>query len=100
MSTSPVKLSVKVVPGASRTEIAGWLGESLKLRVSAPPERGKANLAVETLMCDALGLPSGSVRVISGGTSPRKTLEIHGMRHADIVNRLSKQLDLPLTSNR
>jgi uncharacterized protein len=58
------KLKVKVVPGASRTDIAGWLGDSLKVRVSEPPEKGRANAAVEALLCKAMNLPSGSVRVV------------------------------------
>ena len=41
-----MELEVKVVPGASRSEVTGWLGDSLKIRVAAPPERGKANAAV------------------------------------------------------
>ena len=48
--SSPVtRLTVKVVPGASSSAIAGWLGDSLRMRLSAAPERGKANAAVEKL---------------------------------------------------
>jgi uncharacterized protein (TIGR00251 family) len=85
-----VKLPVKVVPGASRNEIVGWLGDSLKVRVSAPPERGKANAAVEALICDALDLPKDSVRVVSGKTSPHKLLEISGQTQSAILERLEK----------
>ena len=92
MIDSLVKLPVKVVPGAARSEISGWLGSSLKVRVTAAPERGKANAAVEALICDALGLPSGSVRVVSGATSPRKLVEIAGLPKAEILDRLEKTL--------
>lgn len=85
-----VKLSVKVVPGASRTGIAGWLGDALKVRVSAPPERGKANAAVEATVALALGLPPGSARIVAGGQSPRKILEISGLSEQEIHRRLSK----------
>ncbi|MGH2901193.1 MAG: DUF167 domain-containing protein, partial [Solirubrobacteraceae bacterium] len=50
------RLSIKVVPGSSRDDVAGWLGETLKVRVSAPAERGRANAAAETLLADALGV--------------------------------------------
>jgi len=40
------RLSLKVVPGSSRDEIVGWLGDSLKVKVMSPPEKGHANEAV------------------------------------------------------
>ena len=83
-------MAIKVVPGASRTEIAGWLGDALKVRVSAPPERGKANAAVEALIAEALGLPAGLVRVASGPTSPRKTVQISGLSEREILRMLGK----------
>jgi uncharacterized protein (TIGR00251 family) len=88
---TPVRLEIKVVPGASKTEISGWLGERLKVRVSAPPEKGKANQAVEHEISRVLGLPVNSVQLVSGGRSPRKTLEIRGMTRAEVFKRLAKQ---------
>jgi uncharacterized protein YggU (UPF0235/DUF167 family) len=83
------RLAVKVVPGSSREGIAGWLGESLRVRVSAPPERGRANTAVEQLIAGALGLARGSVRVVAGGASPRKIVEVSGLAPAELQRRLA-----------
>ncbi len=83
------RLKVKVVPGASRTRVVGWLGDALKVRVSAPPEKGKANAAVAAVVAEALGLPAGSVAVVSGKSSPRKQLEIRGLGRQEIVRRLA-----------
>ncbi len=61
MSVNPdflTRFKLKVVPGASRSEVTGWLGDRLKVRVCAPSENGKANVAVETLVAQALNLPS------------------------------------------
>jgi uncharacterized protein (TIGR00251 family) len=77
-------LPVKVVPGASRDGIAGWLGEALKVRVCAPAERGKANAAVERLIAEALGVPERCARVVSGATSARKIIEIDGLDEAEV----------------
>lgn len=74
-----VELLVKVVPGASRTRIVGPLGEELKIQVAEPPEKGRANAAIEALLAATLGLPKGSVRVISGQTNPHKTVRIDGI---------------------
>jgi uncharacterized protein (TIGR00251 family) len=78
------------VPGSSRDCIAGWLNETLKVRVTAPAERGKANSALESTLADALGIAADSVRVIRGKSSPRKVVEIVGLSEAEVYRRLSK----------
>jgi len=85
-----VKLAIKVVPGSSREGIAGWLGETLKVRVSAPAEGGKANAAVERVVSAALGLPKAKARIVAGNTSPRKVIEISGLSAAEVERRLEK----------
>jgi hypothetical protein len=71
-----MRLALKVVPKASRTRIAGWVGESLKVQVSAPPERGRANEAVLDLLASVLDLPRKALRIVVGDSSPRKVVEI------------------------
>jgi uncharacterized protein (TIGR00251 family) len=85
-----VQLQVKAVPASSRNGIAGWLGDVLKVRVTAPPERGKANAAVEATIAGALGISVKSVRVIRGKTSPRKVVEILGLSEDEVHRRLSR----------
>jgi len=87
--TAPVRLPVKVVPNASRSAIAGWLGDELKIRVAQPAENNRANRAVEALLSDALGLPATSVRVVRGRSSPRKLLEIDGLTAPELRSRLA-----------
>ncbi|MGH7856770.1 MAG: DUF167 domain-containing protein, partial [Candidatus Binatia bacterium] len=70
------RLAVKVVPKSSRDRIAGWVGGALKVCVTAPPERGKANAAVAAALADALGVPPGAIRLVSGAASPRKVFEV------------------------
>ena len=89
MSNVTFKLPLKVIPGSSRNTIAGWLGNALRVRVTAPPERGKANSAVEALLSKVLGLPGGSVRIVAGGASPRKVVEIVGLSESEARRRLS-----------
>lgn len=81
-----VKLQIKVIPSSSKDCIAGWLDGTLKIKVKAPPEKGKANTAVIKLLETTLGLDKGSVTIESGQTSSRKTLEIT-CNNEDSVNK-------------
>jgi uncharacterized protein (TIGR00251 family) len=84
-----VRLLVKAVPGAKRDEIAGRLGERLKVRVAAPPEDGKANAAICALVAEALGVKTRDVRVVSGHSRAEKVLEIDGVSAEAIAGLLS-----------
>jgi uncharacterized protein (TIGR00251 family) len=79
-----VRLGVKAVPGAKRDEIVGRLGDRLKVRVSAPPEGGRANEAICELIASALGVKARSVRVVAGQSRAEKVLEIEGVREEDV----------------
>ncbi|MEY4033694.1 MAG: hypothetical protein RL492_888 [Verrucomicrobiota bacterium] len=89
MSADVARLKVKVVPGASRTEVVGRLGEALKVRVAAPPEGGKANREVVALLAAKVGLPVAAVTVVSGQASPSKVLAFQGLDAATLQARLS-----------
>jgi uncharacterized protein (TIGR00251 family) len=84
-----MKLSIKVVPGSSSDCIAGWLDGTLKVRVRANAEKGKANRAVEKLIAKELGLSTRDVRIITGGSSARKVVEVDGVPAAQVVEKLS-----------
>lgn len=68
-------LRIKVVPGA-RNEGVEWLGELLKVKVRAAPEKGRANAAVEELLAQRLALAPSSVKIVAGFGSPLKTVEL------------------------
>ena len=79
MSGVACRLKVKAVPGASRSEIVGRLGEALKVRVAAPPEGGKANREILELIAGRLGLPAADVTLVSGAASPAKVVALRGV---------------------
>lgn len=83
-----MKLAVKVSPKAARNAISGWHGEALKVSVTAAPERGKANAAVQLLLAETLGIAKSSVRLLRGETSSQKIFEISGLADAEILRRL------------
>ena len=70
------RLSVKVVPGSSRNQIVGWLGDALKIKVMAPPEKGRANEAVVETLAEKLGISTDDIEVVSGHSSTSKVIAI------------------------
>lgn len=71
-------ISIKAVPGARRDQIAGMLGDRLKVRVAAPPEGGKANDAICALIAHALGVKPRHVQIVRGHTTAEKTIAVTG----------------------
>ena len=91
-ATIAARLSLKVVPHASREALVGWMGEVLKVAVTAPPERGKANAAVEDLLARVLGIDRRRVTVVSGHTAARKIVEVVGLSPEELRHRLEQAL--------
>lgn len=83
-----VRLRIKAVPGARRNQIVGPLGDRLKVRVAAPPEGGKANRAICSLLGDALGIKPRAIRVIAGHANPQKTVCVQGIAPDEARRRL------------
>ncbi len=81
---------VKVVPGARRDGIAGPLGDRLKVRVSAPPEGGRANAAVCALIAAAVGARGTAAGVRQGQSKPEKTIRVEGVTAAAAAARLCR----------
>jgi uncharacterized protein (TIGR00251 family) len=83
-------LAIKAIPNAPRTEIIGWLGEALKVKVHAPPVEGRANEALCEFIADTLRLPKRAVTLLRGETSRQKILRIEGLASADLKTRLPR----------
>lgn len=74
-----VRVRLLVQPRASRTEVVGEHGDAIKLRVAAPPVEGEANREVVRFLSKLLGIPAGSVELLSGETGRRKVVELRGV---------------------
>jgi uncharacterized protein len=82
-------LRVRVSPGASRTELVGRHGDAWKVRVSAPPEGGRANDAVLTLLAESLDVPRRSLEIVSGRGTRDKVVRMTGISQAESERRLA-----------
>jgi len=65
-------IAVRAQPGARRNAIAGEQNGALKVAVTAPPDKGRANKAIEEVLAVALGLKKSQVELVSGPTSRDK----------------------------
>lgn len=86
-----VRVRLKIVPGARRDEIVGPLGDRLKIRVVAPPEAGRANQAVRSLLAESLGVRLDQVELVAGQSSPEKIVRVLGLSAAEVVARLAER---------
>jgi uncharacterized protein (TIGR00251 family) len=83
-----VRFSVRLQPRASKNEIVGLQGISLKVRVTAPPVEGMANDALVELLSKELQTPRRNVCIVSGNSSRMKVIEISGV-DLESVQRLA-----------
>ena len=70
---------VHVQPRASRAGIAGLHGDALRVRVTAAPERGRANDEVARVLAGALGVSTSAVEIVGGHASRRKRVRVRGV---------------------
>lgn len=82
------RVAVRLVPRASRDEIVGFEGETLRVRVTAPPVAGRANAALTRLVAKRLGVARGAVRVVAGQSSRQKVLAVDGLTTEEVRRRL------------
>ena len=71
-------LSVHAMPGAKRTGVQGLHGEALKVRVSAPPLEGAANVELQKFLASTFAVPLRNVALIAGACSRNKRFTIQG----------------------
>ncbi len=84
-----VTFGVKVVPGSSRTSIAGTLDGALKVKVSAAPEKGKANQSLILFLAKTLGVNKKAITIKSGQTNPHKIISVSGISADIVVSKLN-----------
>ena len=72
-------VAVYVQPKASRTRLAGFHDDVLKVSVAAQPVDGKANAALAVFFAKLFGIPKSAVTVESGHRGRRKRLAITGI---------------------
>ncbi len=85
---SAVRLSVRVQPRASRSEVVGEHDGALKVRLAAPPVEGEANRELVRFLSKLLGVAPSRVSVVAGATGKSKVVEVEGVSVADVERAL------------
>ena len=81
-------MQIYVQPRASRTEVVGFHGDAVKVRVAGPPVDGKANEECCRFLAKALGVPMSAVEIVRGDTGRKKSVLIRSLTPADVTTRL------------
>lgn len=85
-------LPVRAQPGARREGVLGERNGALKVAVRAPPEDGRANLALVELLREILGLKRAQLELLSGAASRDKQFLVRGLTKAELEARLTALL--------
>ena len=81
-------IRVRAQPKASRNEVVEYRDDVLRVRVTAPPEDGKANAAVIVLLAESLGIACSRVRITRGHSYRDKLVEVESMDGVELRRRL------------
>lgn len=87
-------LRLYVQPGAGRSEAVGRHGDALKVRVAAPPERGRANEACRKLLAELFDVKEAAVALVGGETSRAKRFALSGVEPEAVRAQLDRVLEL------
>ena len=89
-SSEKTTIRVRVQPKASGNQILGFREDVLRLRVTAPPEDGKANAAVVRLLAQTLGISRSQLEVIRGHSSRNKVIRVSSLNAVEVRQRLDQ----------
>jgi uncharacterized protein (TIGR00251 family) len=83
-----VTFPVRVVPRASRTEMAGVTSGALRIRLSAPPIGGAANRALIRFLAKRLGVGRSQVEIVAGARGRNKVIAVEGLTASEVARLL------------
>jgi len=70
-----MRLKIKVIAGAKKESVVDE-GGKLKVKLAAPPVKGKANVELIKVLSDRFNVPKSRVRILKWLTSNIKEVEI------------------------
>jgi uncharacterized protein (TIGR00251 family) len=89
-----ITLNIQVVPGSSKSELAGIKDDALKLKIAAPPVEGKANAECIRFLSEILGVKKNRIVITSGHRSRKKVVSIDGISDQEAIAVFSHILQI------
>ena len=83
-------IRVRVKPKASKSEIVGYNGDALEIRIAASPVKGEANTALIDILARALNVRKVDVAIVSGARSRNKMVSINGLSEDQVKDILCR----------
>ena len=83
-----VRVTIRVVPRASKSEIVGMVDGVLKVRITAPPVDGAANAEIIKLFSKTFGVSRSDVTIVSGETSRNKRIIIANLSQSKFEEKI------------
>jgi len=82
-----MKIKVQITPNASKNEKVGWMNDSLKVKITAPPHKGKANIELIKFLAEEWNISRDAIRIHKGFTQRTKLLEINATHKIKLPQR-------------
>lgn len=86
-------VAVSAQPGARREGVLGVRAGAIRVAVNAPPEKGKANAAIQAVLAEALGCKTAAIELVSGASARQKRFFVDGLTPGELKKRLAGWLE-------
>jgi uncharacterized protein (TIGR00251 family) len=88
MSENKAKILLSIYPSAGKNEVVGFAGGVLRVKISAPPIRGKANRELIAFLSQLLNVGKNNINILKGHTSRNKIVAIDDLSQEEVMKRI------------
>lgn len=87
-AANQTRISLRVYPNAARNEVVGFADGVLRVKISQPPVKGKANQELITFLSHQLKVSKDRLSIIRGHAARNKVVAIEGLNQEEVLKRL------------
>jgi uncharacterized protein len=90
MTQNQIKIPIKVTPNAGKNNVIGLVNGVWKIKIAAPPDKGKANKELVAFLSNVLGIKKDNIEIITGHIGHHKIIGVSGLSQGEIMKKLSQ----------